>query len=70
MAKRASLKRLVPAHLLYKKHTGHVNKHLCDLVAKRQMGKVASLSKGAKYICHICGRAAARSSSLCEPVAI
>ena len=70
MAKRASVKRLVPAHSLFKKHSGHTNKHLCDLVAKRQMDKVAGLSKGAKYICHICGRAAAKSSSLCEPVAI
>ena len=70
MAKRKSAKRLVKAHQLYTKHTGHVNKHLCDLVAKRQMDKVAGLSKGAKYVCHICGRAAAKGSSLCEPVAI
>ena len=63
-------KRVVPKHQPYKKHTGHANKHLCDLVAKRQMDKVAGLSKGAKYLCHICGRAAAKPSSLCEPVAI
>ena len=63
-------KRVVPQHSLYKKHSGHANKHLCDLVAKRQMDKVAGASKGAKYLCHICGRAAAKPSSLCEPVAI
>jgi hypothetical protein len=65
-----SKKRVVPQHQLYKKHTGHTNKHLCDLVAKRQMDKVATLSKGAKYLCHICGRASARASSVCEPVQI
>ena len=70
MAKKVSKKRMVPAHSLFKKHSGHAGKHLCDLVAKREMDKVASLSKGAKYVCHICGRAAARSSSLCEPVAV
>ena len=63
-------KRVVPQHSLYKKHAGHANKHLCDLVAKREMDKVATASKGAKYVCHICGRAAAKPSSLCEPVAI
>ena len=71
MAKKsASKKRVVPAHTLFKKHEGHAGKHLCDLVAKRQMDKVATLSKGAKYVCHICGRAATRSANLCEPVAI
>ena len=70
MAKRTSKKLQVPAHKLFAKHTGHANKHLCDLVAKRQMAKVAGLSKGAKYVCHICGRAAAKASSLCEPVEI
>lgn len=70
MAKRASKKRVVAAHKLFTKHSGHTNKHLCDLVAKRQMDRVASLSKGAKYVCHICGRAAAKASSLCEPVQI
>lgn len=70
MAKRASKKRVVPAHALFKKHTEHAGKHLCDLVAKRQMDKVAGLCKGAQYVCHICGRASAKASSVCEPVAI
>ena len=39
-------------------------------MAKRQMDKVAGLSQGAKYVCHICGRAAAKAGNLCEPVAI
>jgi len=53
----------------YGKHTGHAN-HLCELVAKREMGKVAEAAGGAKYMCHICGRAAAKAANLCEPVEI
>ena len=69
MAKAKSSKRVVKAHELFKSHPGH-SKHLCDLSAKRQMDKVAQLSKGAKYVCHICGRAAAKAANLCEPVEI
>jgi len=69
MAKKASKKRVVPEHTLFKKHTGHAA-HLCTLVAKREMNKVATLSKGANYLCHICGRAAAKAKNLCEPVEI
>ncbi len=49
------------------RHTGHAN-HLCELTAKRQMAKVGQLAKDAKYLCHICGRAAADKANLCEPV--
>lgn len=66
---KAKKKRIVKEHALFKTHTGHGN-HLCELVSKRQMDKVATLSKGAKYVCHICGRAAAKASNLCEPVEI
>ena len=62
-------KRMVKAHALFKVHPGHMN-HMCELVARRQMDKVADLAKGAKYICHICGRAAAKPSSVCEAVEI
>jgi len=65
----ASKKRVVCEHKLYKTHTGH-GKHLCELVRARKMDEVAALSKGAKHVCHICGRAAAKASSLCEPVEI
>lgn len=56
-------------HTLLEQHIGH-EEHLCDLVAKRKMAQVARLAKGAKYVCHICGRAAAKSTNLCEPVEI
>ena len=69
MAKKAPSKMTVKEHKLFESHTGH-SKHLCDLVAKRKMAEVAKLSKGAKYVCHICGRAAAKASNLCEPVEI
>ncbi len=41
-----------------------------DLVAHRQMETVAGLSKDAKYLCRICGRAATDADNLCEPVDI
>jgi len=69
MAKTAKKKRVVPEHALFKTHRGHA-KHLCQLVSQRKMDQVASLSKGAKYVCHICGRAAAKAANLCEPVEI
>ena len=69
MAKSKSMKRVVPQHKLAASHKGHAS-HMCELVAKRQMDKVATLSKGANFICHICGRAAARPNNLCEPVRI
>jgi len=62
-------KRIVPEHELATKHTGH-SKHLCSLVARREMNTVATLAKGANYVCHICGRAAAKATNLCEPVEI
>jgi hypothetical protein len=58
---------VVHEHKLFTNHPGHQN-HLCELVTKRQMAKVAKLSKDAKYVCHICGRAAAKATNLCEPV--
>jgi hypothetical protein len=32
------------------------------------MAQVGKLAKGAKCMCHICGRAAVKASSVCEPV--
>ena len=60
-------KMTVPEHKLTKSHSGHAN-HLCELTVKRQMDKVGRLAKNARYVCHICGRAAAKASNLCEPV--
>ncbi len=50
-------------------HTGHQH-HMCELVRKRQMASAAKFTKGANYICRICGRGAAKSTNLCEPVEI
>jgi hypothetical protein len=69
MAKDADKKMTVREHKLFEKHTGHAS-HMCDLVAKRKMAQVARAAQGAKYICHICGRAAAKASGLCEPIEI
>jgi hypothetical protein len=64
-----TMKRTVPEHELAKTHTGH-EQHLCELVDNRKMDQVAELSKGAKYLCHICGRAAAKAENVCEAVEI
>ena len=69
MAKKAGKKMVSPEHKLMETHPGH-SKHMCDLVAKRKMAEAARAAKGAKYICHICGRAAADAKNLCEPVEI
>jgi hypothetical protein len=58
---------MVPQRKLSSSHKGH-SKHLCELTAKRNMMQVAKLAKGAKFVCHICGRAAAKAENLCEPV--
>ncbi len=50
-------------------HPGHEN-HMCELVSRRQMTEVAKYSKDARFICHVCGRAAASPDNLCEPVEI
>lgn len=46
----------------------HHERHLCSMVAKRKMKKVAQLAKDAKYICLLCGRSAKKETSLCWPV--
>lgn len=69
MAKKAGKKRVVLAHSLFKTHPGH-EKHLCSLVRARRMHMVADRAAGAKYICHVCGRAAAKAENLCEPIEI
>ena len=67
MAQKKAKKMTVPEHKLMKAHKGHAN-HLCELTGKRQMDKVGRLAKNAQYVCHICGRAAAKAGNLCEPV--
>jgi len=42
-------------------------KRLCKLVDKGKMDEAAKLTKGAKYFCNKCGRAAADSANLCKP---
>ncbi len=59
----------LPARKLEGEHTHHA-RHLCELTARRNMREVAKLAKDAQYLCHICGRAAAKAENLCEPVKI
>jgi hypothetical protein len=67
--KPAGKKNVVLEHSLFETHPNH-GSHLCELVAKRQMAKVAVASKGARFLCHICGRAANKKTALCEPIEI
>jgi hypothetical protein len=62
-------KMVSPEHVLSDDHPGHAG-HMCELVGKRQMATVARLAANARYLCHICGRAAADAKNLCEPVEI
>ncbi|HOX44976.1 MAG TPA: hypothetical protein PK668_15355 [Myxococcota bacterium] len=48
----------------------HHDEHLCELTARRKLAQVARASRGARFLCHVCGRAAAEQRSLCEPVEI
>ena len=65
----APKKKAPPAPALSDEHTGQT-RHLCELVSNRQMAQVARAARGAKYLCHICGRAANKPEGLCEPVEI
>lgn len=64
-AKKAPSKR----EALSDSHPGHAN-HLCHITGSRKMKTVARLSKDAKYICYICGRAAKSEKNLCSPLPI
>lgn len=50
-------------------HPGHES-HICHLTEKRKMQTIARLSKDAKFICFICGRAAKSKNNLCSPMEI
>ncbi len=54
---------------LYEKpHINH-DKHLCSLVAEgMELADYKELVRNPKYICRICGRAAAGEKNLCDPV--
>ncbi|MDQ1279663.1 MAG: hypothetical protein QG670_925 [Thermoproteota archaeon] len=50
-------------------HLGH-SSHLCEMVRTGQVSleKIKDLVKNPKFICNICGRVAAKSENLCDPV--
>jgi hypothetical protein len=54
---------------LYEKpHVDH-DKHLCSLVAEgMELADYKELVRNPKYVCRICGRAAAVEKNLCDPV--
>jgi hypothetical protein len=51
-------------------HLGH-SKHLCHLAESgADLDEYKGLVKNAKFVCKVCGRAAAKAENLCEPVAL
>ncbi|GEM_PF-1746743 len=48
----------------------HHDEHLCSLTGNRKMASVARLAKDARFVCNICGRAAAEAKYLCDGRAI
>jgi hypothetical protein len=54
---------------LYEKpHTNH-EKHLCTLVEEGvDLAEYRDLVRGPRYLCRVCGRAAASEKNLCDPV--
>jgi len=63
--KGTAMKKTIP---LSDNHPHHA-KHLCSIVAKRNMKTAARLAQDAKYICLICGRSAKKETNLCWPIA-
>ncbi len=45
----------------------HATNHLCQVVAKRDMGEVKKLIQDPVYYCKNCGRAAHSKGNLCNP---
>ena len=56
-----------PSTLLGHDDSTH-RQHLCQLVERREMRRVAELGKDARYFCGWCGRAAANADNLCDPI--
>ncbi len=51
-------------------HLGH-SKHLCDMADRgADLEAVKKLIGRPKFMCKVCGRAAAKEENLCEPVAL
>ena len=54
-------------HKCKEQHGCHEENHICQIVARRDMGRVKELVSDSKYFCKNCGRTAHISSNLCNP---
>jgi len=65
------LDKIVGGDLMVKfPHAGH-EKHLCKIWADTyDVDQIRDLVKNAKYVCKVCGRAAAKEENLCDPVTL
>ena len=62
------LQEIVFQHRLWNHEAEKHTHHLCYLAENRQMADLAALVGNARFICHQCGRVAANSDNLCDPV--
>lgn len=45
----------------------HVKNHLCQIILRKDLGRIRALVKEARFYCMNCGRAAHESENLCNP---
>lgn len=48
-------------------HGCHELNHICQIVARRDLGRVKELVKDAQFYCKNCGRATHDKDNLCNP---
>ncbi|MHB1007492.1 MAG: hypothetical protein ACYC3S_17895 [Chloroflexota bacterium] len=62
------LQEIVSQHRLWNHEAEKHTQHLCYLAEHRQMANLASLVGNGQFICGQCGRVAASSDNLCDPI--
>lgn len=45
----------------------HAVNHLCQIIVRRDLGRIKELVNDAQYFCKNCGRAAHDKNNLCNP---
>ena len=47
-------------------HDNHEENHICQIVSRRDLGRVKELVKDSKFFCKNCGRTAHNADNLCN----
>ena len=45
----------------------HRENHLCQIILRKDLGRIKELAKEAQFFCKNCGRAAHNDANLCNP---